>query len=100
MPDVNNILNSKALDTKIDDRARKVFLTSMTNIQSIARPFTFLVFVLVGFIFIKLDKSVTTLNTSLVLFSVELKEVKNQVTLNKEAIVRLIDQQLASDYKE
>lgn len=100
MPDLDEILKSKALDAKIDDRARKVFFTSVTNIQSIVRPFTILVFVLVGFIFIKLDTSVTTLNSSLVLFSGELKEIRNQTMLNKEAIVRLIDQQLISNYKE
>ena len=100
MPNLDDLINSEALDLKIDERARKVFFKSAANIKLFINPLAFLVLLLVGFIFTRLDTSVTILNSSLVAFSGELKEVRNQTILNKEAIVRLIDQQLISDYKK
>ncbi len=100
MPNLDDMLNSEALDIKIDDRARKVFFKSVANIKLIANPLAIIVVVLVGFIFTELNTNVKMQNSLLVQFSGELRGVKNQVMLNKEAIVRLVDQQLISNYKE
>ena len=107
MPDLNEIINSKAFETKVDSLARKAFFKSFANVKLFINPFAILVLVLVGFIFTKLDMSVTALNTSLVAFSGELREVRdislkayNQSVLNKNAIVRLVEQQLINGNKE
>lgn len=105
MPNLDDLINSKALDIKIDDRARKVFFKSVANVKLFINPLAILVVVLVGFIFTELNTSVKALNASLVIFSGELREIRgisqkayNQSVLNKEAIVRLVDQQLISNY--
>ena len=107
MLDVDKIINSKAFETKVDSLARKAFFRSAANVKLFINPFMILVLVLVGFIFTKLDTSVTDLNASLVIFSGEVKEVRdislkayNQSVLNKEAIVRLVNQRLISNYKD
>ena len=106
MPDLDDLINSEALETKIDDRARKVFFKSVTNIKLIANPLAVIILVLVGFVFTELNTSVKTLNSSLVLLSGELKDIRDMsqkayhgMMINKEAIVRLVDQNLISNYK-
>ena len=114
MPNLEEMLNSAAFETKVDSLARKVFFKSVANIKLIANPLVILVVVLVGFIFAELNTSVKNLNSALALFSGELKgmsgEVReirdislkayNQSVLNKESIVRLVEQQLISNSKE
>lgn len=107
MLDVDKIINSKAFETKVDSLARKAFFRSVANIKLFINPIAVFVVVLVGFIFTELNASVKTLNSSLVIFSGELKEVRdislkayNQSVINKEAIIRLVDRQLISNYKE
>lgn len=107
MPNVDDIINSKAFEVKVDSLARKAFFKSVANIKLFINPFAILVLVLVGFIFTELNTSVKTLNSSLVAFSGEVREIReisqkaySQSVINKEAIVRLIDQQLISIYKE
>ncbi len=114
MHNIDDIINSKAFETKVESLARKAFFRSAANIKLFINPIAILVVVLVGFIFTELNTSVKALNSSLAVFSGELKgisgEVKeirdislkayNQSVLNKEAIVRLADQLLISDSKE
>lgn len=107
MPNIDEIINSEAFATKVDSIARKAFFKSAANIKMFINPFAILVLVLVGFIFTRLDTSVTALNSSLVIFSGEVREVRdislkayNQSVLNKEAIVRLVDQKIINGYKE
>lgn len=114
MPNLDEIINSEAFETKVDALARKAFFRSAANIKLFINPIAILVVVLVGFIFTELNTSVKNLNSALALFSGELKgisgEVKeirdislkayNQSVLNKESIVRLVEQQLISGSKE
>ena len=114
MPNLNEVIYSVAFETKLDALSLKTFFRSAANIKLFINPIAILVVVLVGFIFTELNTSVKNLNSSLALFSGELKgisgEVKeirdislkayNQSVLNKESIVRLVEQKLISDSKE
>ena len=107
MPDLNEIINSKAFETKVDSLARKAFFKSFANVKLFINPFAILLVVLVGFIFTELNTSVKALNTSLLAFSGELREIRdtsqkayNQSVLNKHAIVSLVEQQLINVNKE
>ena len=106
MHNLDDILNSEAFATKVDSLARKAFFRSAANIKLFINPIALLVVILVGFIFTELNASVKTLNSSLIVFSGEIKDVRdisqkayNQSVLNKEAILRLVEQQLISDSK-